>query len=59
MDRRGIDVWLGVVWILTDVAVPTVVECLSQWIYCNYLTSRLTHHPRLVNKTVRIFMSTS
>jgi hypothetical protein len=36
-DRRGIDIWLGVVWVLEYLAAPTITGVLSAWITTKYL----------------------
>lgn len=32
LDRRGGDVWLGVLWLLNEVAAPSIAGFLSQWL---------------------------
>lgn len=31
-DRRGVDIWFGVVWILEKLAVPTVAKVFQDWV---------------------------
>ncbi|HEX4070905.1 MAG TPA: hypothetical protein VHX68_07030 [Planctomycetaceae bacterium] len=31
-DRRGIDIWLGVIWLLQNAALPIAVGVLSNWL---------------------------
>lgn len=35
-DRRGIDIWLGVVWVLEYFAAPTVAGVLASWLTAKY-----------------------
>lgn len=38
-DRRGIDIWLGVVWIVENVAAPTVAGLLAAYLTTKYQQS--------------------
>lgn len=38
LDRHGIDVWLGVVWLVEHLAAPTVVGVISAWLASRYST---------------------
>jgi hypothetical protein len=33
IERRGADLWLGFVWVLTNVALPTVLGVVSSYLY--------------------------
>lgn len=39
IERRGVDVWLGVIWIIDFAVLPIFVNLLSAWIQGRYLKS--------------------
>jgi hypothetical protein len=49
-DRRGLDIWLGVIWFLNAIALPAAVGVLSNWLTTRFASCRLKEDADLPRK---------
>jgi len=54
MDRRAVDVWCGVVWVLSNVATPAVAGFLSTWLANRFLQQQSNKATPQVHLDLRV-----
>lgn len=48
IERRSGDIWAGVIWVTTNVALPLVVGILSNYLYDRIKRDKLEKHPKQI-----------